>query len=420
MIINTRSMRRSRVLPQPRPRAGSRKLRGLDFGALEPPPTAPSTGSVLTSSVGVRLSPPPLPAGATRVGGEGDIITLGGAATIYYGAGGNTSAYARVFAPGGTKCAGANFGRSAGGACYALQSEASPWNQLTSYLPGGYPERGGTLAKKVADQGQAFQTNDPVTVYYGTIFNEWNVNARPQRFMVNDVLPGSYMCDNNPFGPDPAPGTRKACWIVPHLAPEVPAPITYDERLAAQQAAEERATAATQAQQDVYAAQQALAQQQADAAAQIAQMARDAASQAAAASNAAEAYRKIQEQAQTQAAQMAAQLAQIAAANSADADAARAAADVAAQAESIRQATEQARSTEEARARSYLAAQAAALNADTEQRQYEAKLQAAQNAAATAAGLATQPGASGLDMQKILLYGGLGVAALLVIMSVGE
>lgn len=365
-----------------------------------------------------------LPIGATRASGIDELVNLSAPATVYYSTAAGTTA--RVFAPGGTRCKAENFYSGSipatlrGGACSVLASEASPWVQPTSYLPGGYPERGNSIARKVAEQGQPFTMSEAGTVYYGTSYESWNRGAA-RRFQVHDMLRGTYLCDNDPFGPDPISGVRKACFVVPHIAPEVAAPITYDQRLAAQHAAEERATTATQAQQNLYQAQLAIQQEQADAQAQLAQLARDAASQQAAAQRAAETYRAIQEEASRQAAEMAAELARIAYANEHDQELARQAAEVAAESESIRQATEEARRSEEERARATLAAQAAAIEMLRTQEQYEARLEVTQNAAATQADLTAAAAAGGVeapfDWKKIALFGGLGLAAVFVLMS---
>ncbi len=393
MIVNTRALRRSR-----------RRLG--DIVASIP------TGATVAASA------------LSRVAGQGELVNLSGAAHVYWitSPAIPTGDGVRLFAPGGTRCNPDILGGRVIGSGYCAIDPAapSPFGAKVGMRPPN------AIAKKVADQGQAFQLTEAATVYYGTgdpASLGYPADTRPYgAWMVHDMLKGSYICDNDPFGPDPAAGKKKYCFAVPHQAPEVAAPITYEQRLAAQQAAEERAQAAVQAQQDLYAAQLAIQQQQADSQAQLAQIARDAASQQAAAQRAAETYRAIQEQAAQQAADMAAQLAKIAYANEHDADLARAAAETAAQAESIRQATEAARKSEEDRARATLAAQAAALEMMRAQESYEAKLEVTKNAAGLQADLTAESAAgsvssSGFDMKKILIFGGLGLAAVFVLMG---
>ncbi len=269
-------------------------------------------------------------------------------------------------------------------------------------------------AAHVADQSQGFHTDTGGVVYYG------EKSRGP--YVPRLLDPGSYVCDDANFGPDPAWGHVKECLLAPRVTVEQGAPITYYDDLARQLDAEQRAQAAAQAQRDMEAAQQLVfAQQNADQAAQQAQIAENAQAQAAAALSAAEQYRQIQEDAHRQAADYAAQIALLAAQNVADSDAAMAAANAAAQTEALRQTLAQAQADQAQQQAAYDAAFAATQVEMRNQEQANARVTAAQNAAEqqaanAAAGGAASPFAN-LSSTELLMYGGIAAAAIYLLMG---
>ncbi len=247
------------------------------------------------------------------------------------------------------------------------------------------------------------------------------VNFIARRGGEGRVVPaGSYMCDRQNFGPvdisqDAAAasvGVHRQCRFVPNPTPVSAAPITYYDTLAATQAAEDRATAAAQAQRDLAAAQALFDAQQADAAAAQAQAARDAQAQAAAAQAAAEEYRRIQKEIQDQATAVAARIAALAAQQSGREAAIQAATQV-----GMSQAQSQAIGDEYAKTASYgVAAQAAASEA-INQASYQGALSAITQSATGTGGAAPKSGfdalLAGFDLKTMLIVGSaLGVGLL--------
>jgi hypothetical protein len=221
-------------------------------------------------------------------------------------------------------------------------------------------------ATKVADQGGAFTVGpDGGTVYYGVS------GAGGSALIPRDVPGGSFECTNALFGPDPAYNVRKVCLLAPHPPTVAPPPITYYDTLNLQAQAMQRAQVAAAAQQEVAAAQAVTIATPVDQAAADAIVAQNAQAQASAAQQAAEAYRQVQLSAQAQAEQLAAQLATFQA-----------------------------------------AALAPAIAEETKQQVAQGQLIAAQTGAAAQAA-ASLPG--GLSTTDLLLYGGLALAALLLL-----
>lgn len=364
--------------------------------------------------------------GWLRIGDDGDLAYLsrGGALLgegfhVYYGmmtfgppgSGGigmpptaTLLAPASIEAPAGAfRCSGAAFGAGPGGKCYVRKSDVS-----LVPAPGN--------ANPVADEGQGFRTDTGGVVYFGA-------KGAHGPYVPRVVDPGSYVCNDANFGPDPAWGSVKECLLAPHVAIEQGAPMTYYDDLARQYEAMQRAEAAAQAQRDMVAAQDRVfaERQAADYAAQQAQIAQNAQAQAAAAVAAAEMYRQTQQTAQQQAAQYAAELAALAAANAADPDAAMAAAEMTAQAESLRQALAAAQAHEAEQQAAYDAALAATQAEMRNQEQANARLDAATNASDQAAANAAAGGAASpfanLSTTEMIMYGGIAAAALFLLMG---
>jgi hypothetical protein len=347
-----------------------------------------------------------------RIADQGGRILLTNPTVVYYWSSVNPRGQRfRLLAPGEYVCnddtfGGRPYGVSAGStACYQGPIAAGGVIGTATGVPGAAP--------KIADDGQPFQRDSGASIWYGPA-------SGSGAFVGHNVPTGTYICGSAQFGPDPAINVKKACYAAPYAPPaEGSTPITYYDQLAAQQEAEQRAVAAKQAQQDLYQAQLATQQQNADAAAQSAQLAENALAQQAAALKAAEAYRQIQQQASDQAAAIAVELAKIAAMNAEDADAAAAAVNMAAEAEAIHQATVLAKADAATQNQAYLAAQGAALSELRNQEQALARLKAAQDAAATQAELEQRQAMGGgapveMDTMTMLLYGGLALGALLL------
>jgi len=333
----------------------------------------------------------------------GTAAWMGGAATCQWIAPPNS-----LEAPAGAfRCTQSAFGARFPGACYVKASDIS-----AEPPPGD--------AAHVADQGQGFRVDAPSVVYYGT--KKSNVE-RGGPYVPRLVEPGSYVCDNKNFGPDPAWGKVKECLLAPRVVAEEGAPMTYYDDLARQYEAMQRAEVAAQTQRNMIAAQDRVfaERQNADYAAQQAQIAQNALAQEAAALAAAEMYRQAQQQAQRQAAQYAAELAALAAANASDIDAAMAAANVAAEAESLRQTLAAAQAHEAELQAAYEMANAATQAEMRNQEQANARLDAAVNAADQAAANAAAGGASSpfanLSTTEMLMYGGIAAAALYLLMG---
>ncbi len=350
--------------------------------------------------------------------------TLGEGFTVYYGGLSCTRDPTRlgaatcqampgmtsVEAPAGAfRCTGETFGvPNTRAGCYVKKSDVS-----CEPSPGN--------ATHVADQGQGFRVDTPGVIYYRP--KDAGQGGVPNCAVPRLIDPGSYVCDNANFGPDPAFGHTKECLLVPRVAVEEAAPMTYYDDLARQYEAMQRAEAAAQAQRDMVAAQDRVfaERQAADYAAQQAQIAQNAQAQAAAAVAAAEMYRQTQEAAQKQAADYAAELAALAAANAADLDAAMAAAEMTAQAESLRQALAAAQAHQAEQQAAYDAALAATQVEMRNQEQANARLDAAENAADQAAANAAAGGAANpfanLSTTEMLMYGGIAAAAIYLLMG---
>ena len=327
-----------------------------------------------------------------KIAAQGGQIQLTNPTVVYYWtqlAPGGTRF--RLLAPGSHTCDDATFGGRPYGVgndwmgCYQGPIAAGGVIGAVQGTPGA--------ATKVADEGQAFTASEGETIWYGSSPGA----GYPGNYVGHNVEAGlSFTCNNAAFGPSGAGGAR-SCFAVPFQAPAPGStPLTYELQQAAQLAVQT---------------------EKADEAAQQAQIAMNAAAQQAAALSAAEVYHQIQKQASDQAAAFAAQLAVIAAAGAADADAANAAADMAAQAEALRQATAAARSDVARQSVANQVAQAAALTEIRKQEIAEAELQAAQDASYTQSELAAGGGGSiaGFKMSDLLLYGGLGLVALLLL-----
>ena len=275
---------------------------------------------------------------------------------------------------------------------------------------------------RTVDQGQPFQLDEPSTIWYGVTGGSY-LNSGP--YVGHTMNRGTFMCDNQEFGPDPAYGKAKKCLIVPLLAPEDNSvPLSYYNQYAREADVEDRAQVAAQAQENAYQAQLALQQQNADAAQESARLAENYLAQQTSAMRSAEAYRDIQQQASDQAAAIVVELAKIAALNAEDEEARRAAAEVAIEAENIRQATAAAKEAAARANQGFLVAQQMTLEELTKQREAEAKLKATQDAAFAEAearrreaegGGTGGGGIGGMDTTTMLLYGGLALAALLLI-----
>jgi hypothetical protein len=348
-----------------------------------------------------------------KIAAQGGQIQLTNPTVVYYWtqlAPGGTRF--RLLAPGSHTCDDATFGGRPYGVgndwmgCYQGPIAAGGVIGAVQGTPGA--------ATKVADEGQAFTASEGETIWYGSSPGA----GYPGNYVGHNVEAGlSFTCNNAAFGPSGAGGAR-SCFAVPFQAPAPGStPLTYELQQAAQLESMQRAETAAQAARDLAAAQLAVQTEKADEAAQQAQIAMNAAAQQAAALSAAEVYHQIQKQASDQAAAFAAQLAVIAAAGAADADAANAAADMAAQAEALRQATAAARSDVARQSVANQVAQAAALTEIRKQEIAEAELQAAQDASYTQSELAAGGGGSiaGFKMSDLLLYGGLGLVALLLL-----
>src|SRR3990172_2835862 len=168
----------------------------------------------------------------------------------------------------------------------------------------------------IAKENEKFSLTNPTIVY----------EARPDlatEAYFRLLGAGRYNCVPSVFGGKRPYGVTPSC----HLGP-----------------VEERAQVAVQAQENAYQAQIALQQQNADAAQESARLAENYLAKQTSAMRSAEAYRDIQQQASDQAAAIVVELAKIAALNAEDEEARRAAAEVAIEAENIRQATEKAKS----------------------------------------------------------------------------
>lgn len=275
---------------------------------------------------------------------------------------------------------------------------------------------------RTVDQGQPFQLDEPSTIWYGVTGGSY-LNSGP--YVGHTMNRGTFMCDNQEFGPDPAYGKAKKCLIVPLLAPEDNSvPLSYYNQYAREADVEDRAQVAAQAQENAYQAQLALQQQNADAAQESARLAENYLAQQTSAMRSAEAYRDIQQQASDQAAAIVVELARLAALNAEDEEARRAAAEVAIEAENIRQATAAAKEAAARANQGFLVAQQMTLEELTKQREAEAKLKATQDAAFAEAearrreaegGGTGGGGIGGMDTTTMLLYGGLALAALLLV-----
>jgi hypothetical protein len=274
----------------------------------------------------------------------------------------------------------------------------------------------GGVVRKV-DQGQPFQLDEASTVWFGVD------GSGP--YTGHTMNRGTFMCGNAEFGPDPAYGKAKKCLIVPLLAPEDNSvPLSYYNQFAREADAEDRAQVASQAQENAYQAQIQLQQQNVDAAQESARLAENYLAQQTSAMRSAEAYRDIQQQASDQAAAIVVELARLAALNVEDEEARRAAAEVAIEAENIRQATAKAKADAEKAKDGFFIAQQMTLEELTKQREAEAKLKATEDAAFNEAeqrrreaegGGAGGGLTSGMDTTTMLLYGGLALAALLLV-----
>src|SRR3990172_1087749 len=235
---------------------------------------------------------------------------------------------------------------------------------------------------RTVDQGQPFQLDEASTIWYGVTGGSY-LNSGP--YVGHTMNRGTFMCDNQEFG-DPAYGKPKKGLIVPLLPPEDnTVPLSYYNQYAREADVEERAQVAVQAQENAYQAQIALQQQNADAAQESARLAENYLAQQTSAMRSAEAYRDIQQQASDQAAAIVVELAKIAALNAEDEEARRAAAEVAIEAEAKLKAPQD------------------AAFAEAEARRQEAL------------GGGGGGGIGGMDTTTMLLYGGLALAALLLI-----
>ena len=348
----------------------------------------------------------------TQIARDGELVYLTHPMTVFYNWGLGTN-WSRELPAGAVRCTKENFGATFGSSygCGVRTSEL-----------GQYLETKPTIATKLADEGQGFRVDTAGHVYYVPDYNRTGLSQGIRQF----VLPGSFMCNNQHFGPDPAFGKPKQCWFVPAPGSDVVeagAPITYYDELASQYEAMQRAEVAAQAQRDMVAAQDRVFadRQAADYAAQQAQIAQNAQAQEAAALAAAEMYRQAQQAAQQQAAQYAAELAALAAANATDIDAAMAAAEMAAQAEALRQALAQAQAHEAEQRAAYDMANAATQAEMRNQEQANARLDAAENAADQAAANAAAGGAASpfanLTTTEMLMYGGIAAAAIYLLMD---
>jgi len=333
---------------------------------------------------------------------------------VYYSGSQYPGTHFRLLSPGTYTCAGNQIGTGGHSSSYCYQGPVKAVMDVVK--ANGYP---GAVGRKVPE-GQTFQQDEPATVWYG-----WdNPNFRGP-WVGTDVPTGTYTCGNQNFGPDPVYGRPKSCLIVPHLAPKPGSiPVTTYDRYAAQQEAEDASVSAKQAQQNAYQAQLALQQQNADAAQESARLAENALAQQASAQKSAEAYRQIMQQASDQATAIAVELAKIAALNAEDEEARRAAAEVAIEAENIRQATEKAKSDAAKANQGYLIAQQMTLEELAKQREALAKVKAAEDQAFNEAEQRRQEaegggggggGGGGMDTTTMLLYGGLALAALLLV-----
>jgi DNA segregation ATPase FtsK/SpoIIIE-like protein len=332
---------------------------------------------------------------------------------VYYSGPRYPDDHFRLLSPGAYDCAGANIGTGGHVSSFCYRGPVKAVNDVAVAV--GRP--GGVSIKK--NEGDPFQLDQPATIWYGV---DQALSTTP--WHGTNVPTGTYICGTQQFGPDPAYGKAKKCWIVPNLAPKAGSvPITFFDRQASQSEVEDASVIAKQAQQNAYQAQLALQQQNADAAQESARLAENALAQQASAQKSAEAYRQIMEQASAQATAIAVELAKIAAENAEDEDARRAAAEVAIEAENIRQATEKAKSDAAKANQGYLIAQQMTLEELAKQREAAAKVNAAEDAAyadaearrQAALGTGGGGGISGMSTTTMLLYGGLALAALLLV-----
>jgi hypothetical protein len=275
---------------------------------------------------------------------------------------------------------------------------------------------------RTVDQGQPFQLDEPSTIWYGVTGGSY-LNSGP--YVGHTMNRGTFMCDNQEFGPDPAYGKAKKCLIVPLLAPEDNSvPLSYYNQYAREADAEDRAQVASQAQENAYQAQIQLQQQNLDAAQESARLAENYLAQQTSAMKSAEAYRQIQQDVSDRAAAITVELARLAALNVEDEEARRAAAEVAIEAENIRQATAKAKADAEKAKTGFFIAQQMTLEELAKQREAAAKLKATEDAAFSEAeqrrreaegGGGGGEGIGGMDTTTMLLYGGLALAALLLV-----
>ena len=273
----------------------------------------------------------------------------------------------------------------------------------------------GGVVRKV-DEGQPFQLDEASTIWFGVD------GTGP--YTGHTMNRGTFMCDTHEFG-DPAYGKAKKCLIVPLLAPEDNSiPLSYYNQFAREADAEDRAQVASQAQENAYQAQIQLQQQNVDAAQESARLAENYLAQQTSAMRSAEAYRQIQQDVSDRAAAITVELARLAALNAEDEEARRAAAEVAIEAENIRQATAKAKADAEKAKDGFFIAQQMTLEELAKQREAEAKLKATQDAAFSEAEQRRQEaegggggggGIGGMDTTTMLLYGGLALAALLLV-----
>jgi hypothetical protein len=273
----------------------------------------------------------------------------------------------------------------------------------------------GGVVRKV-DQGQPFQLDEASTIWFGVD------GTGP--YTGHTMNRGTFMCDTQEFG-DTAYGKAKKCLIVPLLPPEDNSiPLSYWNQFARQQDVEDAAGAATQAQENAYQAQIQLQQHNSDAAAESARLAENYLAQKTSAMKTAEAYRQMQQEISDRAASITVELARLAALNLEDEEARRAAAEVAIEAENIRQGTAKAKADAAKEKEGFFLAQKMTLEELEKQRIAAEKFKATQDAAFNEAeqrrreaegGGAGGGLTSGMDTTTMLLYGGLALAALLLV-----
>jgi hypothetical protein len=352
-------------------------------------------------------------AGYPMIAKEYDKFALTNPSIVYEASPGVTpEAYFRLLGAGRYKCEPPVFGTTLRGAvpsCYLGRV-------VEGGVLGTHAGSVGGVVRKI-DQGQPFQLDEPSTIWYGVD------NVGP--YTGHTMNRGTFMCDNQEFGPDPAYGKTKKCLVVPLLAPEDNSvPLSYYNQFSREADAEDRAQVASQAQENAYQAQIQLQQQNADAAQESARLAENYLAQQTSAMKSAEAYRETMRLVSDRAAAMTVELAKIAALNAEDEDARRAAAEVAIDAENIRQATAKAKSDADKAKTGFFIAQQMTLEELEKQRIALAKVKATEEAAyadaearrqAAITGGGGGTGSSGMSTTTMLLYGGLALAALLLV-----